>query len=359
MNRESRRNRRVLLMVDEAQSLGAELLEELRLLSNLNDGKALKLQIILSGQPELHTLLQRIDMTQFAQRIVVDHHLEPFTEDETSQYISHRLQKAGGTQALFTNRACTLVHRLSKGIPRLINQICDIAMTYGFAEQTGVITHKLVAQAALDRSRGGILPLGKIDELGTLAVAADDPTETPLHLPQPTVPSFQVGASVTEAQANQSAVTPDMSYGQGVSLRKEGRFSEAIEAFNRAGQDRSYSFKSAAQAGLCYTELEEHLAAIDAFRRALSDPSGSRNEVINVQYFLARTLESIGEIEEASILYQRIVRSSPAFKDSAARVKQLMVQKKRLKNGSRHADSNGTWFSHALDSLHHLIGSRR
>lgn len=359
MHRESRRNRRVLLMVDEAQSLGAELLEELRLLSNLNDGTALKLQIILSGQPELHTLLQRIDMTQFAQRIVVDHHLEPFTEDETSQYISHRLQKAGGTQALFTNRACTLVHRLSKGIPRLINQICDVSLTYGFAEQTGVITNKLVAQAALDRSRGGILPLGRIDELGALAVAAEDPSETPLHLAQPTVPSFQVEASVRDAQADQSAITSDMSYDQGMVLRKEGRFREAIEAFNRAGQARSYSFKSAAQAGLCYTELEEHPAAIESFRRALSDSSGSRNEVINVQYFLARTLESIGEIEEAAILYQRIVRASPAFKDSAARMKQLMVQKKRLKNGSRYADSNGTWFSHALDSLHHLIGSRR
>ncbi len=161
LNRESKRNRRVVLIVDEAQSLGAKLLEELRLLSNLNDGKALKLQIILSGQPDLHTLLQRIDMTQFAQRIVVDHHLEPFTEDETSKYISHRLQKAGGTETLFTSKACSLVHRLSKGIPRLINQICDISLTYGFADQTVFITRKLVAQAALDRSRGGILPLGR------------------------------------------------------------------------------------------------------------------------------------------------------------------------------------------------------
>ena len=359
MHRESRRNRRVLLMVDEAQSLGAELLEELRLLSNLNDGKALKLQIVLSGQPDLQALLQRVDMTQFAQRIVVDHHLEPFTEDETCQYISHRLQKAGGTQALFTKRACTLIHRLSQGIPRLINQICDVALTYGFAEQAGVITNKLVAQAALDRSRGGILPLGKIDELGALAAAPDDSNETPLQLPQSTVPSFQVEASVTDARADHPAVSPDLSYDQGTSLRKEGQFREAIEAFNRAGRDRAYSFKSAAQAGLCYRELEEYPAAIESFRRALSDSSGARNEVVNVQYFLARTLESNGEIEEASILYQRILRASPGFKDSAARVKQLMAQKKRFKNGNRHADSNGTWFSHALDSLHHLIGSRR
>ena len=86
----------MVLIVDEAQSLGAELLEELRLLSNLNDGKTLKLQIILSGQPDLHTLLQRIDMTQFAQRIVVDITWSRSRKTETSKYIRHRLQKAGG-----------------------------------------------------------------------------------------------------------------------------------------------------------------------------------------------------------------------------------------------------------------------
>ncbi|MEQ1846152.1 MAG: AAA family ATPase, partial [Nitrospira sp.] len=76
LSQEAKRSRRVILIVDEAQSLGAELLEELRLLSNMNDGKTLKLQIILSGQPDLQTLLRRIDMTQFAQRIVVDYHLK-------------------------------------------------------------------------------------------------------------------------------------------------------------------------------------------------------------------------------------------------------------------------------------------
>ncbi|HKC95034.1 MAG TPA: AAA family ATPase, partial [Nitrospira sp.] len=72
LKQESQQDRRVILIIDEAQSLGTDLLEELRLLSNLNDGKTLKLQIILSGQPDLHKLLQRIDMTQFAQRVVVD-----------------------------------------------------------------------------------------------------------------------------------------------------------------------------------------------------------------------------------------------------------------------------------------------
>jgi len=159
---ESKQHRRVILIIDEAQSLGSELLEELRLLSNLNDGKTLKLQIILSGQPDLHTLLQRIDMTQFAQRIVVDYHLEPLSETETGRCIRHRLQVAGGHPSLFTNKACALVHRLTRGNPRLINQVCDVALTYGFAEQARVITSKLVAQAAFDRSKGGILPLAAV-----------------------------------------------------------------------------------------------------------------------------------------------------------------------------------------------------
>ena len=361
LNRESKRNRRVVLIVDEAQSLGAKLLEELRLLSNLNDGKALKLQIILSGQPDLHTLLQRTDMTQFAQRIVVDHHLQPFTEDETGKYISHRLQKAGGTETLFTSKACSLVHRLSKGIPRLINQICDISLTYGFADQTGFITRKLVAQAALDRSRGGILPLGGIEELNTLAVAADDPGEilVPIPLSQVNVPSFQGDVPASEPRVHRSPVSPGFMYSQGMDLKNEGRFKEAIDAFERASQASFYRLKASAQAGFCYTELGEHHAAIKAFRTALSDESAPPNEVINLQYFLARALESVGEIEEASTHYQRIVRINPNFKDVPARMKLRIMQQKPLKNAKRSAPTTGSWFSQALDSLHQIIGSRR
>ncbi len=194
---ESKQHRRVILIIDEAQSLGAELLEELRLLSNLNDGKTLKLQIILSGQPDLHSLLQRIDMTQFAQRIVVDYHLEPLSEAETGYCIRHRLKIAGGHPSLFTNKACALVHRLTRGNPRLINQVCDVALTYGFAEQARVISSKMVAQAAFDRSKGGILPLAAREELNALASAPEDTTEIDAVPPATQLTATEAGKSIS------------------------------------------------------------------------------------------------------------------------------------------------------------------
>ena len=201
---ESKQHRRVILLIDEAQSLGAELLEELRLLSNLNDGKTLKLQIILSGQPDLHSLLQRIDMTQFAQRIVVDFHLEPLSEAETGHFIRHRLQVAGGHPSLFTNKACALVHRLTRGNPRLINQVSDLALTYGFAEQARVISSKMVAQAAFDRSKGGILPLAAREELGALASAPEDTTEIDTAPQQPSSPQPRPASPSPERTATRS-----------------------------------------------------------------------------------------------------------------------------------------------------------
>jgi general secretion pathway protein A len=124
----------VLLIVDEAQNLGANLLEELRLLSNLNKDKAPILQIILSGQPDLRQLLQRKDLTQFAQRVMVDYSLEPFKEEDSLGYIAHRLRVAGREEPIFTHHATRMIHRLTGGIPRLINQLCDTALTYGYAE---------------------------------------------------------------------------------------------------------------------------------------------------------------------------------------------------------------------------------
>ena len=355
----SKQHRRVILVIDEAQSLGAELLEELRLLSNLNDGKTLKLQIILSGQPDLHTLLQRIDMTQFAQRIVVDYHLEPLSEAETGQYIRHRLKIAGGHPSLFTNKACALVHRLTRGTPRLINQVCDVALTYGFAEQARVITSKLVAQAAFDRSKGGILPLAAREELSALASAPEDASEIEAAPPQPSSPQSRPASRSPELTATRSVDTPESLYAKGVAMRKEGRLSDAIDMLELAGKSPSYLLKAQAQIGLCHRSMGDHGTAIQAFRVALSDQSASRNEVLDVQYFLARTLESVGQLAEAATQYRRIAQMNPRFKDAAYRAKELSSKPKHPTNGARAGASNGSWISNAIESFNQLIGSRK
>ena len=356
---ESKQHRRVILIIDEAQSLGAELLEELRLLSNLNDGKTLKVQIILSGQPDLHTLLQRIDMTQFAQRIVVDFHLEPLSEADTGHCIRHRLQVAGGHPSLFTNRACALVHRLTRGNPRLINQVCDVALTYGFAEQARVITSKLVAQAALDRSKGGILPLAAREELSALASAPEDTTEIDTAPPQTSSPPPKPVSPSPEPTVTRSVGTPESLYAKGVALRKEGRLRDAIETLELAGKSASYLLKAQAQIGLCHKSMGNHGAAIEAFRAALSDKLATRKEALDVQYFLAHTLESVEQIAEAVALYRRIVQIDPHYKDAASRAKELSSRLKYPTNGKRKVASNGSWLGNAIESLNQLIGGRK
>lgn len=356
---ESKQHRRVILIIDEAQSLGAELLEELRLLSNLNDGKTLKLQFILSGQPNLHTLLRRIDMTQFAQRIVVDYYLEPLSEAETGHCIRHRLKVAGGHPALFTNKACVLVHRLTKGIPRLINQVCDIALTYGFTEQARVITSKLVAQAAYDRSKGGILPLAAQEDLSVLATAPEDAGEMATAPPQPSSLPPRLENLSSELPATHSVSTPDSLYAKGVAMRKEGRLRDAIEMFELVGTSPSYMLKAQAQIGLCHRSMGDYETAIQAFRAVLSGQSVSRKEVIDVQYFLALTLEAVGQTVEAATLYSRIAQMNPLFKDAARRAKELSPVPKRPVNGKRETTRNGSWFGNVIESFTQLIGSRK
>jgi type II secretory pathway predicted ATPase ExeA len=152
-------NRRTVLIVDEAQNMDAETLEELRMLSNINADKDQALQMILVGQHELRDTLRRPDLVQFAQRISVDYHLEPLSEEETIGYVRHRLEVAGGDPDLFDIEACQAVHRFSNGVPRLINLLCDTALVYGYAEQLTRIDSALVNDVAREKQQGGIFPV--------------------------------------------------------------------------------------------------------------------------------------------------------------------------------------------------------
>jgi type II secretory pathway predicted ATPase ExeA len=158
---------RTVLVIDEAQNLGVEGLEELRVLSNLNAGKDLLLQTVLIGQPELRQTLRMQSLRQFAQRIVIDHHLEALQAAETLGYVRHRVGVAGGNAELFTTEALNLVHESTGGVPRLVNIVCDTALVYGFSDQRALIEADIIEQVIQDRAEGGLLPLRVFQPVAT------------------------------------------------------------------------------------------------------------------------------------------------------------------------------------------------
>jgi general secretion pathway protein A len=142
--------RRTILVVDEAQNLAPEVLEEVRLLTNLETSKQKLLQIILIGQPELRELLARNDLRQLAQRITGRYHLEPLTREETNQYIEHRLKVAGALGEVFDAGAKRAVFKLSHGVPRLINVICDRALLGAYSQGSRIVNRRLIHRAAAE-----------------------------------------------------------------------------------------------------------------------------------------------------------------------------------------------------------------
>jgi general secretion pathway protein A len=140
--------RRVIVIVDEAQNLSADVLEQVRLLTNLETPTQKLLQIILIGQEELRELLDRTELRQLAQRITGRYHLNPLSRHETREYVRHRLRVAGASGEIFTPGALHEVHRLSRGIPRVINVCCDRALLGAYTQEARVVTPGLVRRAA-------------------------------------------------------------------------------------------------------------------------------------------------------------------------------------------------------------------
>ena len=146
--RELAANHIVALIVDEAQDLKPAVLEQIRLLSNLETAKEKLLQIVLIGQPELGELLDREDLRQLKQRIALRHHLAPLPATEVGDYIAHRWRVAGGDGRLtWSPAAVTLIHEYSRGVPRLINVVCDKALLAGYVAEARVIEPSMVERA--------------------------------------------------------------------------------------------------------------------------------------------------------------------------------------------------------------------
>lgn len=142
--------RRVVLIFDEAQNLNRETLEELRMFTNINSGKDELLQLVLVGQPELREMVLRPDLTQFAQRVAASFHLSAMNVETVAAYVAHRIETAGGDPALFDDEAIELVHAETGGVPRLVNQLCDFALVYGFTNDVPRVTSDIVQQVLDD-----------------------------------------------------------------------------------------------------------------------------------------------------------------------------------------------------------------
>ncbi|MCF7969737.1 MAG: AAA family ATPase [Methylococcaceae bacterium] len=147
---------RVVLIVDEAQNMDIQTLEELRLLSNINTEQQIMLQLILVGQPELVDKLNQPELIQFSQRISIEYHLTPLNYEETEQYINFRLKVAGSTENIFLPSACAALFYYSSGVPRLINNLADLALVFAFAADKKEINWKVIVDVVRERTIGGI-----------------------------------------------------------------------------------------------------------------------------------------------------------------------------------------------------------
>jgi type II secretory pathway predicted ATPase ExeA len=149
--------RRTMLIFDEAQNLSVETLEELRMFSNINADKDELIQLVLIGQPELRATISQPGLVQFAQRVSAEYHIPGMSAGTVAGYVAHRLQVAGATREIFTPAACECVHLASRGIPRLVNQICDYALVYAFTDGLEKVDASVIEQVVTDRRMYGNL----------------------------------------------------------------------------------------------------------------------------------------------------------------------------------------------------------
>ena len=168
------KGKRTILIVDEAQNLTAAMLEDLRMLSNINNERDMLLQVVLVGQQELLETLRRPELRQFVQRITVHCHLDPLSPAEAAAYIRYRLGLVGGSPELFDDEACAAVYHFTGGVPRLINLLCDQALVYGYSEDLLRIPFGTVAEVAIDRSSFGLSAFRNVPKEFDAAKLKDD-----------------------------------------------------------------------------------------------------------------------------------------------------------------------------------------
>lgn len=173
-------NRHVLLIIDEAQNLSIEGLEELRMLTNINSNKDELLQLILMGQPELRGLIKRPELRQFAQRVSASYHIPAMDPAATASYIRHRLVHAGGTGQEFTQGATALIYEHSGGVPRLVNKLCDFSMVYAATSENNYVDEAIVAEMLSDGMFIETDPVTEPEPEAEIPAVVSPPVTTPV-----------------------------------------------------------------------------------------------------------------------------------------------------------------------------------
>lgn len=220
--------RLVLLVIDEAQNLSPAALEELRMLSNLETEKSKLLQIVMIGQPNLRDKLASPELEQLRQRITVSYHLTPLDMEEAANYINHRLRRAAlGAPLEIPRDATDVIHARSRGVPRIINVICDAAMVFGYAEERRQIDLPLIREVLTELETTGILP-ASAPAAPVAAVAA----------PVPVVADAGVTLSPDVRAAGTGALTPNVGFARPATDEATARRLAVVEQREQALRQR-------------------------------------------------------------------------------------------------------------------------
>jgi len=318
--------RRVVVIIDEAQQLSPEVLEQVRLLTNLETATTKLLQVILIGQPELRELLARTDLRQLAQRVTGRYHLEPLTRDETVAYVRHRLKVAGAISPLFSPAALHEVHRLARGTPRLINVLCDRALLAAYTQEENRVTPALVRVAASEVHGRRVLPswaawagaaagIAGVAILGTaLWLAWRAPAANAGPFPTAAAPAFALGAGSASTAGGTPATALDGAGAepgtalQGVAAAlaahaaETGTETAVSRLFERWGLRydplQGAPCPQASAAGLECATLKGSWSQLLQLRRpavlALTDPAGNAHQVLLVQVTGAQSRLALG-----------------------------------------------------------------
>jgi general secretion pathway protein A len=305
--------RRIIVLVDEAQNLSIDVLEQVRLLTNLETPTQKLLQIILIGQPELRELLDRTDLRQLAQRITGRYHLMPLSREETKGYVRHRLKVAGATEEIFSGAALHEVHRLSLGIPRVINVTCDRALLGAYTQDARKITPALVRRAAGEVYGRRFLPIWAGWTAATLAAAAVAATifagwqfwqqqarsssahNHPLHVAAPTAapttptapaaaPPAAAATPVVPTAAPKSVSVNDLLKDNDANTTDSAAFRRLLSLWGTAMAEDKDPCGQAAKGGLSCLDQRGSWAQVRALNRpailTLTDDHGERHRVV-------------------------------------------------------------------------------